>query len=331
VGDIAQLPPVSDRVLYHNKPRNDLETQGYCMYCKFETVIRLEVNERAKGCDPEQERFRQLQLRARDGDSSLDDWKLLLTRQPASVQNIAYFQENAVKLSYSNEKVAKDNYTALQRLNNPIIQIDAQHNSTQAKQLSADDIGGLQPTLYIAKSARVMLTRNLWTAVCLCNGAVGTVLHIVYAEGQYPPALPIAIIVQFDEKDYSGPSFSTTYPNCVPLYPVTSNSETYGQKYERQQYPLKLAWSITIHKAQGLTLKNVWIDLGSSEKATGMTYVALSQAKKISDMIIEPMTFGRLSAVKKTSNFKYRILEENRLQQLSEKRCKQTANQMTER
>ena len=41
VGDIVQLPPVSDRVLYHNKPLNDLETQGYCMYRKFETVIRL--------------------------------------------------------------------------------------------------------------------------------------------------------------------------------------------------------------------------------------------------------------------------------------------------
>ena len=47
-------------------------------------------------------------------------------------------------------------------------------------------MGGLQPTLYIAKSARVMLTRNLWTTVGLCNGAVGTVLHIIYAEGQCP-------------------------------------------------------------------------------------------------------------------------------------------------
>lgn len=142
---------------------------------------------------------------------------------------------------------------------------------------------------------------------------------IIYAEGQCPPALPIAIIVQFDEKDYSGPSFSSTLTNCVPLYPVASNSETYGQKCERQQYPLKLAWSITIHKAQGLTLKNVWVDLGPSEKAAGMTYVALSRASKITDIVIEPMTFDRLRAVKKTSNFKYRILEENRLRQLAEK------------
>ena len=73
VGDVGQLLPVSDRVLYHNKPRSDLETEGFCMYHKFETVIRLEVNERAKGSDPQQETFRQLLLRARNGDSTLDD------------------------------------------------------------------------------------------------------------------------------------------------------------------------------------------------------------------------------------------------------------------
>ena len=67
VGDIAQLPPVGDKVLYHNKPGSDLETEGYCMYRKFQTVVKLEVNERAKGSDPGQEMFRHLQLRAPNG------------------------------------------------------------------------------------------------------------------------------------------------------------------------------------------------------------------------------------------------------------------------
>ncbi len=74
---------------------------------------------------------------------------------------------------------------------------------------------------------------------------------------------------------------------------------------------------MTIHKAQGLTLKNVWIDLGCSEKAAGVTYVALSRVRKLSDLAIEPMTFERLKAVKKNSNFKYRKLEEIRLSQLA--------------
>ncbi len=94
---------------------------------------------------------------------------------------------------------------------------------------------------------------------------------------------------------------------------MTSCSDTLGQKSERQQYPLKLTWSITIHKAQGLTLNDVWIDLGPSERAAGLTYVALTRVHNISNLVIEPMTFDRL----KTSNYKFRVLEEARLDHLS--------------
>ena len=59
-GDIAQLPPISDQVLYHNKPKNDLAVEGYCMYQKFQTVVKLQTNERTKGSNREQENFRQL-------------------------------------------------------------------------------------------------------------------------------------------------------------------------------------------------------------------------------------------------------------------------------
>ena len=289
------------------------------MYRKFETVIKLEKNERAKGDDRDQQTFRQLQMRARDGESSIDDWNILLSRSPSKVQNLLYFQKNAVRLSFGNEKVAQENYNQLVNLNQPIIQIDAQHNSTKAKHASADDMGGLEPTIYLSKKARVMLTRNLWTEVGLCNGAMGTVVDIIYAEAHQPPVLPIAIIVQFDDKDYSGPTFCENIPNCVPLYPVTSCSDMLGAKLERQQFPLKLAWSITIHKAQGLTLNNVWIDLGHAEKVAGLTYVALTRVRAISHLVIEPMAYNRLNCLKKTSNYKYRLLEETRLNNLYHK------------
>ena len=54
-----------------------------------------------------------------------------------------------------------------------------------------------------------------------------------------------------------------------------------GQQFERQQLPLRLASAMTIHKCQGLTLKKTWVDLGPSEKTSGLTYVALSRVKKI--------------------------------------------------
>ena len=92
----------------------------------------------------------------------------------------------------------------------------------------------------------------------------------------------------------------------------------YGEKLEQEQFPLKLAWSITIHKAQGLTLNAVWVDLGPSEKAAGLTYVALTRVRTISNLVIEPMSYERLGSLKKTSNYKYRILEEARLTNLNE-------------
>ena len=157
---------------------------------------------------------------------------------------------------------------------------------------------------------------NIWTKVGLCNGALGTVLDFVYANGQTPPVLPICVLVQFDE-DYTGPSLTARFPRCVPICPITQISQNVGQKCERQQLPLKLAWAMTIHKSQGLTLKKAWVDLGPSENSPGMTYVALSRVKKLQDLIIEPMTFERLQAYKKSTFLQYRLLEENRLDSLS--------------
>lgn len=47
------------------------------------------------------------------------------------------------------------------------------------------------------------------------------------------------------------------------------------------QFPLQLAWATTIHKSQGLTLKNAFIDLGTGAFAAGQTYVALSRIRSI--------------------------------------------------
>ncbi|MGA1456707.1 MAG: ATP-dependent DNA helicase [Arenicellales bacterium] len=47
------------------------------------------------------------------------------------------------------------------------------------------------------------------------------------------------------------------------------------------QFPFILAWAVTIHKAQGLTLENVRIDLGRGMFAPGQAYVALSRCRTL--------------------------------------------------
>ena len=54
-----------------------------------------------------------------------------------------------------------------------------------------------------------------------------------------------------------------------------------------KQYPLTLAWAVTIHKSQGLTFDKVIIDLGKGAFAGGQTYVALSRCRTFEGMILK--------------------------------------------
>ena len=56
-------------------------------------------------------------------------------------------------------------------------------------------------------------------------------------------------------------------PTYVPISPITRGSH--------RQLPLRIAWGLTIHKAQGMTLQNVIIDIGNNDRQ-GLTFTAIS-------------------------------------------------------
>ena len=314
-GDPGQLPPVADKPLYHAKSSNAVGEQGHQAYHMFDKVVKLTVNQRVQGMTSEQVQFRDLLLRLRKGDSTVDDWKLLLTRQPSNVTNLCDF-EDSTRLFYSNEQVGNYNHEQLTKLEHPIAHINARHSSALAKKISSDDMSGLEPIVFLAKGARVMLTMNLWSSVGLCNGATGTVVDIIYQNNHQPPYLPIAVIVEFE--NYRGPVFNENQPFCIPIIPITVTSQTGIGFHERQQLPLRLAWALTIHKSQGLTLPKAWIDIGKSERTAGVSYVAISRVKSLASCVIEPMTYERLTSLKSSANLQYRLEEENRLDQLAQ-------------
>ena len=60
------------------------------------------------------------------------------------------------------------------------------------------------------------------------------------------------------------------------------------------QIPLIYSWAITIHKAQGLTLENAIIDIGSNIFAYGQTYVALSRLKSLRGLYLTSFDYSKI-------------------------------------
>lgn len=184
----------------------------------------------------------------------------------------------------------------------------------------------LVASLVLCVGARVMLTDNLWVEGGLCNGAVGVMKDIVFeADGDgNRNQLPSFVLVEFP--GYIGASYvnrqGVEMPGCVPIVPVTHNFQSRDgvtdYSNSRQQLPLRLAWAISIHKSQGLTLDRVVINLGDREDSVGLSYVAFSRARKLDRMWFFKFDFSRLANLSKSKALLLRLGEENRLKAMFE-------------
>ncbi|CAB4412397.1 unnamed protein product [Rhizophagus irregularis] len=286
LGDFGQLPPVLDVPMFSKNTSVDGNSnKGIAAYKHIREVFKLDVILRQTGNSNEQKEFRDILLRMRDRESSLDDWKILSTRfeENLNQQERERFSDAVFLLTTWND-VDKINIEKLRFLKRPVAKIMAVHTGgNEAKKASSDVAKGLEPQLLLAKGARVMLTANLWTKGRLVNGSIGTV-HDILFKNQGPPSLPAAVFVKFDA--YEGPTITSTEgDHVVPIVPIKRSWKgKSGMICSRQQVPLCLAWAITMHKSQGLTLSKAKIDIGSKEFAAGLTFVAASRVRSLSDI-----------------------------------------------
>jgi hypothetical protein len=131
-------------------------------------------------------------------------------------------------------------------------------------------------TLFLKEGAQVMFVRNDPSAEKLYyNGKIGRITKISNKK--------ISVICPGDHQE-------------IVVEPITWENIKYTLNQENKeieediigkfkQYPLKLAWAITIHKSQGLTFEKAIID-AKAAFAHGQIYVALSRCKTIEGMVL---------------------------------------------
>lgn len=282
VGDFYQLPPV-------NKEK-ERETQFVFESPLWKTIVQetVQLTKILRQDDPV---FQQILTEARTGVLSEESLKILAARQDRSWQQLQIRPTLLFTRRAEVDNVNDRNLKALQgerryfKAETVFAPIEATKGLTESspavKQAieKMDKDGSYMVELTLVKGAQVMLLSNLDHEAGLVNGSRG-------------------VVVGFEEKGVPLVQFLKGSP--IPISPVSWESEEI-EGLARKQIPLRLAYAITIHKAQGATLDCALIDIGTSTFEYGQAYVALSRVKNLQSLYIwdiEPTAFKTHPKVK---------------------------------
>lgn len=239
----------------------------------------------------EQQDFIELLNRIREGETELRDFAHLRSRIVDRPQE----DTPCIHLTATNASADEENEKRLE-------QLDAEEKIYKARVS-----GELETYAFPAKKvlelkvgARVMFVNNdsqgRWQ-----NGSLGTVVE-----------LSPSLMVLMDN--------GTTHEverYRWEIYHMTVNEDV-GELEQTMlgsftQFPLKLAWAITIHKSQGQTFDRVFIDLGRGAFAEGQTYVALSRCRTFEGLFLKNPIQARDIKVDKRIGAFFQVLRQKKV------------------
>jgi len=265
VGDMFQLPPVvryEDMEIFGKFYDSPFFFSAKCMEDSIFHFIELQTIFRQKELE-----FVNILNKIRVGDVTAQTFELINERhnpQGAGDKHIILCTTNKVAEGINETKLAAINNEAF------IYHAEIEGNfPTEERNIPAEI------ELKLKKDARVLFVKNdsggQWV-----NGSTGVVSSL--SEDSIQVKLDeTGIAVEVHEDVWENIRYSLD-PNTGEL-----KTEVLGKL---RQYPLKLAWAITIHKSQGMSFDKVCLDFSKSPFAHGQTYVALSRCRTLQGLVV---------------------------------------------
>lgn len=296
IGDLYQLPPVvigKERQLFRLQYKSP-----YFFDAKVFQALDFEFIELEKIYRQKDEKFIDLLNKIRNNSVTDKDLKLLSLRcQPNFKSNPGDFY---IYLTPTNDLAEDINRQHLKKLKTSVF---LSHGNIDG-QFSKEHLP-TQIDLSLKVGAQIMLLNNdkagRWV-----NGSVGKILTIEKRR---------EIVVKL----INGEVVNVT-PYTWEIFHFYFNEKTKTIEPETvgsfTQYPIRLAWAITIHKSQGKTFDKVILDMGRGAFACGQTYVALSRCTGLDGVVLKkPISKKHIwmdwRIVKFLTKYQYQISEKN--------------------
>jgi hypothetical protein len=266
IGDVHQLPPVA----------KDLEWSLLKSYYRspyfFDSLVwpqldaaQIELQTIYRQSD---QRFLSLLNNVRNRTLSTEDYSRLRERYNPTFKPT---EPGYVQLSTHNRTADSVNSSELASLSGKTHTFAARIEGEFPEHLFPCD-----EVLSLKIGAQVMFIRNDTEASAYYNGKLAIVKRIQGTD----------ITVTFRDSGHDYTLHPETWENIG--YGVEEGKVVQRELGTFSQYPLRLAWAITIHKSQGLTFDKVIIDAGRSF-AAGQVYVALSRCRSLEGIVLHSL------------------------------------------